>query len=189
MKQGEGEQAAAAARKLIDLDPKNVVLLEDMLLDVKAILEREPTNALAILNLGIINHELGKIDFAIEQFQKARKFKDTFLEASNYLGLCFQEKAHLEHNPSMLKIAIQHFEKGVQAKGFKDEEYLDLHYNLGVLYERMGEIKQAIGKYREVLAIDIKYHDVSERIRRLEEEESSSKILRIPQVKREQSSS
>jgi tetratricopeptide (TPR) repeat protein len=79
------------------------------------------------------------------------------------LGLCFEQMG-------MGNLAINQFKKGLSSEGYKDVDYKELRYNLGLLYERRGMIKEALGMYEEIFGVDIKYRDVTQRIQHLEEQ-------------------
>lgn len=182
------ERAMDMVRELMTVDPASAKLLEDMVGDYRAETQRKPEDMVAKYNLGLIYKELGQLDLAIEQFQiVVRRSQEKVVQAHSALGLCFKEKAVKEGNPSFLGIAVKQFEKGIGLKGHREEEYIELHYNLARLFEEnLGDIKEAITKYMDVKAIDLHYKDVDQRLERLEQEAKSPKVTRLPQKKIDQ---
>jgi tetratricopeptide (TPR) repeat protein len=58
--------------------------------------------------------------------------------------------------------------QGLSIKKFLDNEYVGLHYNLGLAHEQMGDLAKALGEYEQVYILDITYKDVAARLRRIE---------------------
>jgi hypothetical protein len=108
------------------------------------------------------------LDDAIEEFQSA--FRTTtptvgdgrYIQCCNMLGLCFMAK-------DMPRLAVMWFKKGLDAPGRTEDEYQALRFDLGLSFERMGEIEKAIDVFSEVYAIDVNYRNVAEKLRELQE--------------------
>jgi tetratricopeptide (TPR) repeat protein len=111
-------------------------------------------------NLGIAYKEMGLVDEAIAEFQLAAKDEARMLECSSMLGLCFMEKG-------MPKLAIKWFERGLNAPGRTDEEYLGLRYDLAVAHEAAGDVDAALGLYTDLYGQNANFRDVAEKIRQL----------------------
>ena len=82
------------------------------------------------------------------------------LECSSMLGICFLEKG-------MPKLAVKWFEKGLEAPGRSDEEYLGLRYDLASAYEADGDLNRAVGILIDLHGQDPQFRDVGERLRAL----------------------
>ena len=119
-------------------------------------------------DLGIAYKEMGLLDEAIGEFEKAIKGGGCLLGTCNLLGLCYLEK-------NLLPLAVESFQKGLEIPSHKEEEYLDLLYNLGIAYEKMGEIDQEQSVFEEVYALDIDYRDVGQKLHEIESQKTSSK--------------
>ena len=111
-------------------------------------------------NLGIAYKEMGLVDEAIAEFQLAAKDAGRLLECSSMLGICFLEKG-------MPKLAVKWFEKGLEAPGRSEEEYLGLRYDLASAYEADGDLNRAVGILIDLHGQDPQFRDVGERLRAL----------------------
>jgi len=106
--------------------------------------------------LGIIYKELQMWTKAIEQFQTTRKSKEYVLESQAMLGACFSQQ------PPMLSLAVKTLEKGLETPGFKPKDYIDLHYQLGVIHMNQRKYDKALGEFQAVVALDSHYKDTAE---------------------------
>ena len=147
----------------VSKDLKNKEILGDIVDRYKVAIDKNPDDFEARYNLGIIYKEFGDLENAIEQFQSLVKCPEKLLDAYNMLGLCFEQMG-------MGNLAINQFKKGLSSEGYKDVDYQELRYNLGLLYERRGMIREALAMYEEIFGVDIKYRDVTQRIQHLEEQ-------------------
>ncbi len=111
-------------------------------------------------NLGIAYKEMGLVDEAIAEFQLAAKDAGRLLECSSMLGICFLEKG-------LPKLAVKWFEKGLEAPGRSEEEYLGLRYDLASAYEADGDLNRAVGILIDLHGQDPQFRDVGERLRAL----------------------
>jgi tetratricopeptide (TPR) repeat protein len=111
-------------------------------------------------DLGIAFKEMGLLDEAIAEFQKALRAPEGRLRTSEALGLCFFDKGQHAIAETVLRRAIESLEGGDEAK-------IGLLYWLGRASEAQGKDADAIGSYERALAVDIRFMDLSERIHRL----------------------
>jgi pilus assembly protein FimV len=111
-------------------------------------------------NLGIAYKEMGLVDEAVAEFQLAAKDDARLLECASMLGICFIEKG-------MPKLAVKWFEKGLQAHGRTEQEYLGLRYDLANALEISGEREQALAIFTELYGQDASFRDVAEKVRQL----------------------
>jgi lipoprotein NlpI len=72
------------------------------------------------------------------------------------LGACFSQQ------PPMLSLALKTLEKGLQLPGFSPKDYIDLHYQLGVLHKQARKYDKALGEFQAVVALDSHYKDTAE---------------------------
>jgi tetratricopeptide (TPR) repeat protein len=177
------QEAVALLNKLLEMDPANSALRDRMLEDYQRRAEESPDDIRSRFNLGVIYKELSMLDNAIEQFQQTKRYPEMLLQSYNMLGLCFAEK------PGMRDVAVKQFKKGLETKGYKDEEYLELNYNLARLYEGWGMLAEALKYYQDAYSSDISFRDVSQRLKQIQEEirsAGSGKVTRlIPREKSE----
>lgn len=80
----------------------------------------------------------GKLDEAIEYYQKAIGIDRYFLAAYNGLAICY-EKKHLPRQ------AEEWYLKALEI----NPEYAPVHYNLGLFYEKYGNIEKAVFHWRQ----------------------------------------
>jgi len=111
-------------------------------------------------DLGIAFKEMGLLDEAIAEFQKALRAPEGRLRTSEALGLCFFDKGQHAIAETVLRRAIESLEGGDEAK-------IGLLYWLGRSAEAQGKDAEAIGSYERALAVDIRFMDLSDRLHRL----------------------
>jgi tetratricopeptide (TPR) repeat protein len=115
-------------------------------------------------DLGIAFREMGLLDEAIAQFQKALRSAEGRLKASEALGLTFFEM-------SRFGIAEAVLGRAVEALPGADDEKIALIYWLGRSLEAQQKIPQALRCYERTMAVDITFLDVGDRIHRLTAEQ------------------
>jgi tetratricopeptide (TPR) repeat protein len=111
-------------------------------------------------DLGVAFKEMGLLDEAIAEFQKALRSPDGRLRTSEALGICFYDKAQYAISETVLRRAAETVDGGDEAK-------IGLLYWLGRAAEAQGKTADALGAYERALAVDIRFMDLSERMHRL----------------------
>jgi tetratricopeptide (TPR) repeat protein len=111
-------------------------------------------------DLGIAFKEMGLLDEAIAEFQKALRSPDGRLRTSEALGICFYEKGQFGISETVLRRAVETVDGGDEAK-------IGLLYWLGRAAEAQGKEMEAITSYERALAVDIRFMDLSDRMHRL----------------------
>lgn len=111
-------------------------------------------------DLGVAFKEMGLLDEAIAEFQKALRAPEGRMRTSEALGLCFFEKGQNAIAETVLRRAVESLEGGDEAK-------IGLLYWLGRATEAQGKTADALGSYERALAVDIRFMDLGERIQRL----------------------
>jgi tetratricopeptide (TPR) repeat protein len=111
-------------------------------------------------DLGVAYKEMGLLDEAIAEFQKALRAPEGKLRASEALGLCFYEKGQFTVAETILRRALE-----LPASG--DAERVGLLYWLGRTQEEVGKKPDALVSYNRVFAVDITFQDVSQRVQTL----------------------
>jgi tetratricopeptide (TPR) repeat protein len=109
-------------------------------------------------DLGIAFKEMGLVEEAIGEFQKALR-GTTHDKAPTYeaLGTCFVEKKQYE-------VATTVLQRALNESGLDDDKLSGVLYLLGVAAEALGKSQEAASYYQRVLAVNIGFRDVSERL-------------------------
>jgi len=113
-------------------------------------------------DLGIALKEMGLVDEAIAQFQKALRSPDGRLRTSEQLGAAFFEKGQYAIAEAVLRRALE----GVPGT---DDDKIGLLYWLGRSLEAQNRGREALPLYERALAVDIRFLDLGERVRVLAE--------------------
>ncbi len=108
-------------------------------------------------NLGIAYKEMGLIDDAINEFNIAMKDPKKVFDASIMLALCYKELRRYEEAISVLKNALNR-------DNLPKEEILALTYELGVIYETMGDREKALEAFNRVNELDSNYRNVKSKL-------------------------
>jgi tetratricopeptide (TPR) repeat protein len=111
-------------------------------------------------DLGIAFKEMGLLDEAIAEFQKALRSPEGRLRTSEALGICFYDKGQFAISETVLRRAVEGVDAGDEAK-------IGLLYWLGRAAEAQGKDMDAISSYERALAVDIRFMDLSDRMHRL----------------------
>lgn len=108
-------------------------------------------------DLGVAYKEMGLVDEAIAQFQKALRGSSHRVRSYEALGQCFVEK---EQYP----IAAALLQRATEVPGSDDQQLVGVLYLLGFAMERMGRPAEALPYYLRVFAVDIEFRDVAARV-------------------------
>jgi tetratricopeptide (TPR) repeat protein len=111
-------------------------------------------------DLGVAFKEMGLLDEAIAEFQKALRSPDGRLRTSEALGMAFFEKGQYAVCESVLKRAVE----GLSGS---DEAKIGLLYWMGRASEALGKQADAIVAYERALVVDISFMDLSKRVQKL----------------------
>ncbi|MFL5517622.1 MAG: tetratricopeptide repeat protein, partial [Gemmatimonadales bacterium] len=111
-------------------------------------------------DLGVAFKEMGLLDEAIAEFQKALRSPEGRLRTSEALGICFYDKAQYAISETVLR-------RAAETVGGGDDAKIGLLYWLGRAAEAQGKTIDALGAYERALAVDIRFMDLSERMHRL----------------------
>ena len=117
-------------------------------------------------NLGIAFREMGLLDEAIGELQKACQAFDhghpfpQILQTYTWLAQCFLEKGVPE-------AAVRWYSQALGVPTIDGETRVALNYELASAYETAGDKPTALKHFMEVYGRNIDYRDVAERIKAL----------------------
>jgi tetratricopeptide (TPR) repeat protein len=117
-------------------------------------------------NLGLAYNEMELLDEAVEEFQTAAGLVKPgdgtarYLQCCNLIGHCFMKKG-------MPRLACTWLKKGLSAPGHTEDEYQALRFDLGMAYEKMGDLEHAIETFTEVYGVNVSYRGVSAKLSEL----------------------
>ena len=111
-------------------------------------------------DLGVAFKEMGLLDEAIAEFQKALRAPEGKLRTSEMLGVCFFEKGAYGVAESILR-------RGLDLPASGDQERLGVLYWLGRALEQQGKKADARDLYGRVFAVDIRFLDAEQRVKAL----------------------
>lgn len=116
-------------------------------------------------DLGIAFKEMGLLEEAIGEFQKALRSTEGRLRTAEALGATFLEKG----SPPVAEAVLRSVERGPE----DDAEKIGVLYWLGRALEAQGKGEVARGFYERVLAVEVSFMDAAERITRIAAEHSA----------------
>jgi tetratricopeptide (TPR) repeat protein len=111
-------------------------------------------------DLGVAFKEMGLLDEAISEFQKALRAPEGRLKTSEALGSAFFDKGQFAIAEAILR-------RAVESLGATDDSQIGLLYWLGRSQEAQSKAEPAITNYERVLAVDIGFQDTSARMTKL----------------------
>jgi tetratricopeptide (TPR) repeat protein len=112
-------------------------------------------------DLGVAFKEMGLIDEAIVEFQKALRGPQHRVRTCEALGQCFLEKKQLPMARTVLQRALNE-------PGADDDQLVGVLYLLGYTNETLGNFADAKGFYERVFSVDIQFRDVGDRLNAVE---------------------
>jgi tetratricopeptide (TPR) repeat protein len=145
----KAEELAAAKKK------RAGILIEE----TKRRLERNPTDLQSRFELGEHLVSAQRFREAVPELQRARQNPNARLKAMNLLGLCYRELG-------MLDLAMKQFEEAARQILTMDAMKKEIVYNLGIVYERIGERGKSLDCMKQIYEADYGYKDVAERVER-----------------------
>jgi tetratricopeptide (TPR) repeat protein len=150
----EDETAVALRAELDELKRGKA---EQMLGEARKRVERNPTDLQYRFELGEQLVLAGHYKEAIPELQKARSNPNTRTKALNMLGKCYTER-------NMLDLAAKTLTDAASEIPGMDGTKKDILYNLGLVYERMGNAEKSLECMKEIYEVDYGYLDVARRV-------------------------
>ena len=113
-------------------------------------------------DLGVAFKEMGLLDEAIAEFQKALRGAKNRVRTFEALGQCFVDKGQLPVSVTILQRALNE-------PGAGDEQLVGVLYLLGYVSTELGRVSEARGYFERVFAVDIQFRDVGDRLNALDQ--------------------
>jgi len=130
---------------------------EILLDDARKRLERNPTDLQLRFELGEHLANAGHFREALPELQRARQNPNARLKAMNLLGRCYGELG-------MLDLAMKQLEEASKEILSMDAMKKEIVYNLGLVYERLGEGAKSLTCMKQIYEADYGYKDVATRV-------------------------
>jgi tetratricopeptide (TPR) repeat protein len=108
-------------------------------------------------DLGVAYREMGLLDEAIVEFQRALRGTPERLRTLEALGGCFLERGQLS-------VAAIIFHRALADAGTDDDALVGVLYQLGIIAERQQRFADAKRYFERVFAVDIRFRDVGEHL-------------------------
>lgn len=119
--------------------------------------ERNPTDLIAHYELAIALMDAGLPQEAIGHLQRARSNPSVRLKAMGKLGQCYVAR-------NMNDLAAKTFVDAIAELLTMDAVKKEMLYNLGEVYEGMGEKEKALDCFKQIYEVDYGYRDVAKRV-------------------------
>jgi tetratricopeptide (TPR) repeat protein len=119
--------------------------------------DQNPTDLQLRFELGEILVDLENWQEAIPELQKARQNPNVRMRAMSLLGQCFTARG-------MLDLAAKTLSDAVAELLVMDAVKKDVIYNLGLVYEKMGDAQKTVDCMKQIYEVDYGYRDVAKRV-------------------------
>jgi len=119
--------------------------------------ERNPTDLQLRYELGEHLMNAGQSREALPELQRARQNPNVRLKAMNLIGLCYRELG-------MLDLAMKQLDDAAREILSMDAMKKEIVYNLGLVYEQLGEREKSLNCMKQIYEADYGYKDVAGRV-------------------------
>jgi tetratricopeptide (TPR) repeat protein len=152
-----GTDAEDYAEKAAELEAAKRQRAEILIDDARKRLDRNPTDLQLRYELGEHLTNAGQYRDALPELQRARQSPNARLKAMNLLGQCYRELG-------MLDLAAKQLEDAANEMLVMDAVKKEIVYNLGLVYEQMGDAEKYIHAMKKIYEADYGYRDVATRV-------------------------
>jgi Flp pilus assembly protein TadD len=119
--------------------------------------QRNPTDLQVRYELGEHLLHAGQFREALPELQRARQNPNARVKSMNLLGRCYRELG-------MLDLAAKQLEDAAAEMTSMDAMKKEVVYNLGLVYELMGDGEKSVAAMKQIFEADYGYRDVSSRV-------------------------
>ena len=151
------ERDGLHAEKSAQLRAAKISRAEILIGDAQERVTRNPSDLRLRFELGDNLFNAGRFREAVPELQRARQNPHTRLKAMNVLGCCYGELG-------MLDLAMRQLEEASREIVSMDRMKKEIVYNLGLIYERMGDLEKALACMKQIYEVDYGYRDVARRV-------------------------
>ncbi|MEZ5302546.1 MAG: tetratricopeptide repeat protein [Verrucomicrobiales bacterium] len=127
--------------------------------EAKERVERNPTDPQLRFELGMYLYNGGEFKDAIPHLQRAKGNPNLRQRVMLLLGKCFVQR-------NMDDMAASQFQEAIGELQIMDDTKKELLYELGLVFDKMGEKDRSLECLKEIYNIDYGYRDVAERVER-----------------------
>ncbi|MFM8363604.1 MAG: tetratricopeptide repeat protein [Verrucomicrobiota bacterium] len=120
-------------------------------------IDQNPTDLQLRFELGELLVDSENWQEAIPELQKARQNPNVRIRAMCLLGQCFTAR-------NMLDLAAKTLSDAITELPVMDAVKKDVIYNLGLVYERMGNAEKSVECMKQIYEVDYGYRDVAARV-------------------------
>ena len=152
-----GSGAELFAEKTAELASAKRQCAEILIDDARKRLDRNPTDLQLRYELGEHLTNAGQFRDALPELQRARQNPNARLKAMNLLGRCYRELG-------MLDLAAKQLHDAAREMTVMDVVKKEIVYNLGLVYEQMGDLGKYIEAMKQIYETDYGYRDVAARV-------------------------
>jgi len=145
------------AKKSEELKRATANRAEILIADARDRVAQNPTDPQLRFELGEHLVNAGRFRDAVPELQRARQNPHARLKALNLLGCCYGELG-------MLDLATKQLEEASKEIVPMDAMKKEIVYNLGLVYDRMGEREKSIACMKQIYEVDYGYKDVATRV-------------------------
>jgi len=111
-------------------------------------------------DLGVAYKEMGLYDAAIKEFKLLSQDPNREIQALAMMGECYEAKGALPD-------AVIHYKKALNRATITDEESTQIYFQLGRVFEALGDGQEALYFYDKVIRRNAGYADATARVTRL----------------------
>lgn len=152
-----GPDDEAYADRLAALENARRQRAEILIDDARKRSERNPTDLQLRFELGEHLLNAGHFREALPELQRARQNPNARLKAMNLLGRCYRELG-------MLDLAAKQLEDASREILTMDPMKKEIVYNLGLVFEQMGDAQRSVDCMKQIYEVDYGYRDVASRV-------------------------
>ncbi len=120
------------------------------------VLEADPQNPDALHLLGVLSHQGGNHETAVDYISQAIAINDSAATYHSNLGTSYRELGKTDDAIASFRTAIQH-----------DSSFAGAHYNLGISLAALGQIDDAIASFEDALRVDPNFTDAHNNLGRM----------------------